>query len=147
MRRVVEVRRVPLVAGSTRTGTFSVTLDQTAIPLLDPKAGNVRGQLEIVQATVSPGPLAQPLLWSAGPYKRHRDQLLNVFAIAAGRQLTIPPQVVQFQLANQRVYHKQFHVVVGNVTLRTRGSVGWINRCPWWQRSRSIRSGLPAIAC
>ena len=82
----------PLVAGSTRaTGTFSVTLDQTAIPLLDPKAGNVRGQLEIVQATVSPGPLAQPLLWSADLVeKRHRDQLLNVFAIAAGRSTDHP---------------------------------------------------------
>jgi translocation and assembly module TamB len=55
---------------------------------------------------------------SGAPSDRQRDPR------SPSHQLNIPEQFVSFRVEDQRVYHDQFHVVVGNVTLSTSGSVG-----------------------
>ncbi len=135
-------------------GVFSLKLDSTTVPLLAPTSAKVRGELHIQRAVLGPGPLAEQLLAAvdgvkamvkasssvnaARPTEDQLNALPNLLMHASGlsgaptegqpssssHQLNIPEQFVSFRVENQRVYHDQFHVVVGNVTLRTRGSVG-----------------------
>jgi hypothetical protein len=147
----------PLVAESTRAnGVFSLKLDSTMVPLLEPRNAKVRGELHIQQAVLGPGPLAEQLLAAVDgvkammkasssvnasrPTEDQFNALPNLLLNASGlsgapsnrqrdprspsHQLNIPEQFVSFRVEEQRVYHDQFHVVVGNVTLRTSGSVG-----------------------
>ena len=116
----------PLAADATRAeGKFSVQLERAAIPLQQPAAAQVQGVILVESARVGPGPLAmeimnlseqiQALLERRLPSSTTRESITWV---------TIPRQNTRFQLANGRLAHDQFDILIGDTSVRTSGSVG-----------------------
>jgi hypothetical protein len=148
----------PIAAEATRAnGKFSLVLESTTVPLLSPADAKIRGELQIQQAVMGPGPLADSLVQAIAavesmvrasssvnasrPTPNQFKAITNLIGQAAGvpglqtppypgndapppYQLNIPEQYVPFRVEGRRVYHDQFHVVIGNVKLVTSGSVG-----------------------
>jgi hypothetical protein len=116
----------PLVADAAAAqGNFSVSLEQAAIPLDVPTAGQVEGVLEIHTAQIGPGPLSQQLLLLAAQIKAIADgNLLGAPTATTERWLDLPPQRVAFRMAENRVYHQGMQMAVKDVVIRTSGSVG-----------------------
>lgn len=115
----------PLLAEATRAeGTFSTSLDGAEVPLTDPRRSEVHGELELHAAQIGPGPLAKRYLSIAEQVKAVVDgrppsgRLLN-------SQLNISQQKIRFDVKDGRVYHQNFTVTVGDVVIRTSGSVGF----------------------
>jgi len=116
----------PLLADATRAeGRFSLDLEGASLPVSDPKRGEVAGTLAIHQADVNPGPMARQLIQVAEQVRQILKRGLP--AAAASPQnawLKVPEQNVEFRMADGRVHHKQLEFLVGDVTIRTEGSVG-----------------------
>jgi hypothetical protein len=117
----------PVVADATRAeGRFSVALDGAKVPLTQPRTSDARGQLTIHTGQIGPGPLAQQFIGLAQQVK----------AVVDGRPATgnsgssspwviLPEQTVAFQVKDGRVHHEGWVANVGDVTIRTTGSVGF----------------------
>ncbi len=128
----------PLMADATRVdGRFSVVLANGALPVSDPSAGDVAGQLAVHQAQVAPGPLGNQVLTVVDRIKALTKSkslkpadllsLAEQSASAGGRErvlVTLPEQEVPFRLVNGRVHHEGLTLVTKEATLKTRGSVG-----------------------
>ncbi len=119
----------PLVANATRAnGTFSLDLlRQADIPLGDVQASTIHGRLTIHSAQIGPGPLAQQTLGLIQDIRSlaNGQPLAAVTAPAPEVQwMSVPSQEVTFQMTNGRVYNDGLYLVVGDVTVTTRGSVG-----------------------
>lgn len=128
----------PLMADATRVdGRFSVVLSNGALPVGDPSAGDVAGQLDVHGAQVAPGPLGNQLLAVVDRIKALTKSkslkpadllsLAEQSASASGRErvlVTLPEQQVPFRLMNGRVHHEGLTLVTKDATLKTRGSVG-----------------------
>ncbi|MGQ0636674.1 MAG: hypothetical protein ACT4QC_18850 [Planctomycetaceae bacterium] len=116
----------PLVAGATQAeGRFSVDLSEGAFPLADPGMGQAAGVLAIQGAQVLPAGFALNLIQVARQFESiirrqpARGAKRDVEAI-----LVFPEQEVPFALARGRVEHTGLTMQSGDVTIRTRGSVG-----------------------
>jgi hypothetical protein len=100
----------PVLAGvATAEGRFSISLDQCRIRLDDPAHSQLAGRLTVHSIEVGPGALIQELavvLNRAVPAKLQRES------------------VIEFHMADGRVYHKGLELIFPEVTVRTRGSVG-----------------------
>jgi hypothetical protein len=115
----------PLLADATSAeGRFSLNLAEMAVPLNDRNQANVHGELLVHTAQVGPGPLAQQFLSLA-------QQVRGLAGAAAGQRpggtatwLTVPEQNVKFDVQDGRVHHERLTLSVGDVTIRTTGSVG-----------------------
>jgi hypothetical protein len=116
----------PLVAEATQAdGRFSVTLTGGNVPLALPRQADIGGQVTIHTAQVRPGPLAQQFVGIAE----------NITAIVERRPaktidtskavLTIENQAIEFRVLDGRVHHRNLSFRVGDVVLRTKGSVGF----------------------
>ncbi|MCE9553467.1 MAG: DUF748 domain-containing protein [Planctomycetes bacterium] len=128
----------PLLADATRVnGKFSLDLSQCRVPLSDTNKSDVSGTLFIHSATVRPGPVAMPIVGVARQIEAvvQKKPLGAVGGLLGGGdgglvpgsdvQLNIQSQNIQFAVRNGRVTHSPLKFVVGNVEIRTHGSVGF----------------------
>lgn len=119
----------PMVAGATvAQGQFSVDLDSAQVPLAAPKQAYVQGRLHVHDLSVAPGPMIQQV---AGLVRQietlsKRDQLLQ--SMAAPQQtkaLTMTDKVIDFQVSEGRVFHRNLEFLVDDVPVKSYGSVGF----------------------
>lgn len=116
----------PVLAGATQSeGLFSLRLDGARVPLGEPRRATSDGQLTVHSVRVVPGPLASQWVGLAQQVEalaKRRDP-----ASPTNRQVTlvsIRDQQVNFHVADGRVYHQNMEFQVGDVTIRSQGSVG-----------------------
>jgi hypothetical protein len=116
----------PLLADATRAeGRFSIALDSARVPLTDRTQSDIHGQLTIHSAQVGPGPLAQQFIAIAQQVKSLIDGRPVASGGTAGSTwLVVPQQSLRFDVNDGRVEHNSLLVNVGDVQVRTSGSVG-----------------------
>jgi hypothetical protein len=116
----------PLVAEATQAeGTFSLMLEETAVPLVQPSAAQVRGIVAVDEARIGPGSLAMQLLELAERIRALVQGRLPSQALRpADTWVTLPAQQTRFQFVNGRVHHDRCEFQIGDTLVRTRGSVG-----------------------
>jgi hypothetical protein len=118
----------PVLAGATRSeGHFSLALEGARVPLGQPKQADSAGQLTVHSVQVVPGPMAQQWVGLAQQIEslvKRRDP-----AAQANRSqvtlLSIRDQPVNFRVLDGRVHHQFMEFQVGDMTLRSQGSVGF----------------------
>lgn len=100
----------PIVADSTSTeGSFSVDLDAWQIPLDAPEQGTAGGRLTIHALDVTPGPIGRVIT----------DLLKLPPSVVASQE-----SVIQFELADARVHHRDLRFTLGGLPVKTHGWVG-----------------------
>jgi hypothetical protein len=100
-----------LAAVKDAEGEFSLTIEGSRIPLLDPAKADIVGRYVLHSARTAPGPLFQ--------------QLNQIFK-GDNVEWRLPREVqVPFRLVNGRVYHQNVDLPFGDVDVRTSGSVGF----------------------
>ncbi|MEX2092446.1 MAG: hypothetical protein WD971_07200, partial [Pirellulales bacterium] len=118
----------PVLAGATRSeGQFSLELNAARVPLADPKKADVAGQLAVHAVRVVPGPMAKQwveLAQQVEAITKHRD-LASLGQRQPVTLLSIQDQQVNFRVVDGRVYHQGMQIQVGDVVMRTEGSVGF----------------------
>ncbi|MCS7305884.1 MAG: hypothetical protein NZ602_12365 [Thermoguttaceae bacterium] len=94
---------------TTVEGRVSLVLDVCRVPLANPAASQLQGQLVIHNIHIGPGPLVQELatLLMKEPTARLRNEA-----------------VIPFTMANGRIYHEGLELVFPEITIRTQGYVG-----------------------
>lgn len=116
----------PALAGAAvAQGQLSVDLEGGRLPLADLGAGDLSGRLTIHSAQVRAGPVMQEMIWLAKQIQAllRKQQLTD--AVGGNEPLVkVSDNSVPFQLKDRRVYHEGLEIQVGEVTVRTRGSVG-----------------------
>lgn len=120
----------PLLADATgMEGRFSADSRGGRMPLGDPRAADVAGTLQVHSGRVGPGPLAQQIIAIVEQVRAVAEgRVPPVFGAGRRRQRTwleLPEQNVDVQVADGRVYHERMQYVAGDVTVATRGSVGF----------------------
>lgn len=117
----------PALADATRSeGLFTLRLDQTSVPLGDAAKADIAGELHIQSAQVQPGPMFTQ--WTG--VAREIEALVKgadpaTFASRSPTTLmSITDRRVRFRLVDGRVHSEGFECQVGDLTIRSRGSVG-----------------------
>jgi hypothetical protein len=115
----------PVLAGATQSeGKFSLAIDGLRMPLADSKKTDSAGKLNVHSVRVVPGPTTQPLFGLA----QQIEALVKRRDPTASRQpaslLAIRDQQVDFRVVDGRVYHQNIEFQVGDVVMRSQGSVG-----------------------
>ncbi|MBC20252.1 MAG: hypothetical protein CMJ74_08320 [Planctomycetaceae bacterium] len=111
----------PVLADATRAeGNFSVRLTRSVVPLETPDAATLEGTFTIHDAQIRPGPVTEQIASIAAQV----DAIINRRPTQNKPILKIDPQEVPFRMVAGRVEHHQFEVEVGDVVVRTSGSVG-----------------------
>jgi hypothetical protein len=118
----------PVLAGTTQSeGVFSLQLDGARVPLGEPRRADSAGNLTVHSVRVVPGPLATQWIGLAQQIEalaRRRDPA----ALTAKPQITllaVRDQQVNFRVVDGRVHHQNMEFQVGDVTMRSQGSVGF----------------------
>jgi hypothetical protein len=118
----------PVLSGVTKTeGLFSMRLAGMRVPLADSRRADAEGQLTVHSVRVAPGPLANQWIQVAQQIEaiaKKRDPLALTQRQPA-TLLEIEDQTVNFRVAGGRVYHQNMQFRVGDVALRSQGSVGF----------------------
>jgi hypothetical protein len=126
----------PVLAGATQSeGMFSLDLDGMRVPLGEPRQAESAGRLTVHSVRVVPGPLAQQWIALAQQIEslvKSRDPGRRGIGVgddpARERQVTllsIRDQQVNFRVTDGRVHHQTMEFQVGDITMRTQGSVGF----------------------
>jgi hypothetical protein len=115
----------PILAGATQSeGQFSLQLDGLRMPLADSKKTDSSGKLTVHSVRVTPGPTTQPFFSLA----QQIEALVKRRDPSANRQpaqlLSISDQQVNFRVVDGRVHHQNIEFQVGDVVMRSQGSVG-----------------------
>ncbi|QDU87158.1 hypothetical protein Pla175_05140 [Pirellulimonas nuda] len=117
----------PALQGATQTdGAFSMRTDGLTLPLDDPKKLSVTGQLAIHGVTVMPGPMVGDWVSTARQVEalaKNQDPLAALNK-PAPTLLSVRDRVIEFRVAEGRVYHRGMQFEVGDVLVNTEGSVG-----------------------
>jgi hypothetical protein len=116
----------PLLAEATEAdGRFSLDLHDASIPLATPTTGRLRGQLQIHQARVRPGPLAREFLSVAQQIKNltRRGNSSRIFDPERS-VVSMPSQQIHFRLHDGQVDHEGLVMHIGDVEVRT---AGWVS--------------------
>ncbi len=115
----------PVLAGATQSdGQFSLQLDGLRMPLAAPKKTDSAGKLTVHSVRVVPGPTTQPwvnLAQQVEALVKHRDPSANRQPASL---LSVHDQQVNFRVVDGRVYHQNIEFQVGDVVMRSQGSVG-----------------------
>ena len=117
----------PVLADATEVkGQFSTELEGAKVPILTPLDGQVKGRLAIHSAQVGPGPLGQKILTSV----RALEPVLKGRPLQALMQpgavwIAMPEQTVEFEMVDRGVRHKDLTFMVGDVIVKTSGTVGF----------------------
>ena len=117
----------PMAVGATRAeGQFSVSLAHATLPLTEPPGTQATGTLQVHTASLGPGPLTQQLVEVTNRLRLAlQPQQLAAGGGNASSWVQIPEQAVHFEVRNQRIYHDALTVQVSDLTITTRGSVGF----------------------
>jgi len=119
----------PVLAGATRVdGLFSLELNETSVPLSDPKQTRTEGNLSVHQLTVSPSPMVRDLatlIKRLESIKEPQNLLRSSRSPQDSKLLSIKDQQIAFQVAEGRVHQRNLEFVVDNVPVRSNGSVGF----------------------
>ena len=100
----------PNLARVTRAGgSFSLDLERCQLPLEMPRQGDVLGRLILHEVEAGPGPMI--------------EQIAALFGAPNSSQLA-KEQIVEFQLKDERAYHRDMTFAVGPMAVGTEGSVG-----------------------
>jgi hypothetical protein len=100
----------PIMADvSEAHGAFSIELEDCRLPLANPKMGALKGKFIVHNVEIGPGPLIRELAI-----------LMDRETPAKLRQQS----VVNFQMAQGRIYHDNMELIFPDFTIRTQGSVG-----------------------
>jgi hypothetical protein len=130
----------PLLADATNVeGTFSVSLDRAEIPLMQPMAGQVDGKFIVHGGAIGLGPLARQFIDLASQIKQLLGRGDSRITDPSKTWVELAPQEVTFQLADNRVYHEGFEMLIDGIPIRTRGSVGIIDE------SISVMAEVPIL--
>jgi translocation and assembly module TamB len=117
----------PVLAGATQSeGQFSMQLDGTRIPLGELKRADAAGRLTVHSVRVVPGALARELI-GVGQQIEALAKRRDPTGLSKKPQVTllvIRDQQVNFRVVEGRVHHQNMEFQVGDVTLRSQGSVG-----------------------
>ncbi len=117
----------PVMAGATQSeGLFSLQLDACRVPLADTKKADSVGKLTVHSVRVVPGPATEQWVGLARQIEslvKRRDpaSLANRPPVTL---LSIRDQQVNFRVVDGRVHHENIEFQVGDITMRTQGSVG-----------------------
>lgn len=120
---------MPVLAEATQTeGVFSMNLSGATVPLGAPAAADVAGQLAVQSVRMVPGPAAGELIGLI----RELETLIRTRNLLSGGAtaqqpitlLSVSDRTVDFRLVDGRVYHQGLEFQIGEVQLRSRGSVG-----------------------
>ena len=117
----------PLLAeAATAEGRLSAELQGAQIPLSHPTSAAAGGSLRLEGARVRPGPLANQVLSRVTEFATLLDRSAPDLGFLTQGQdwLEIPPQQVDFQVAQGRVFHRNLEVRAGDFVIRTKGWVG-----------------------
>lgn len=118
----------PLLADATNAeGTFSVSLAKAEIPLMQPMDGRIDGEFVIHGGALGPGPLATQFIELASQIKRLVGKGESKVMNSTKTWVELAEQHVAFQVAENRVYHEGFQMIIDGVLIRTRGSVGMLD--------------------
>ncbi len=114
----------PVLAGATQSeGQFSLQLDGLRAPLADTKKATSSGTLTVHSVRVVPGPTTEQWVGLAQQVQsliKRSDAQPN----QAATLLSIRDQQVNFKVADGRVYHQNIEFQIGDITMRSQGSVG-----------------------
>jgi hypothetical protein len=137
----------PLASEAARAqGQFSIDLQGGRIPLDDATKCDVAGQLTIVSADINPGPIIRPFSLIAAQIRAILNGQLPPLAAGSDRPLVhYPQQSVDFRIVNQRVYHERIEMKIGDMTVRTHGSVGLVDESLILEAEVPIRTTPPLI--
>ena len=103
----------PIANAGKAEGEISIRLGNNRIPFADTSKANVKGQLYIHKATVSPGPVVSEIA-----------KLLGADSVS----MTLANEsIVPVRVENGRVHHQNFTMKLGGYTVTTSGSVGFDN--------------------
>jgi hypothetical protein len=117
----------PVLAGATQTeGLFSMQLDGARVPLGEMRRLDSAGKLTVHSVRVVPGALARDWISLAQQIEaiaKRRDPA------ALGQKpavtlLSIRDQQVNFRVVEGRVHHQNMEFQVGDIVMRSQGSVG-----------------------
>lgn len=118
----------PVLAGATQSeGHFSMQLDGMRVPLAEPRRADSAGRLTVHSVRVVPGPLARELITVAQQIEalaKRRDPTAALAPRPPVTLLGIRDQQVNFRVVEGRVHHQNMEFQIGDVTLRSQGSVG-----------------------
>lgn len=98
-----------LAEASDLSGTVSLQLDGGSIPLGQPAQSELGGRLLVHDLKFAPGPLVQALLVLLHPTKQAS---------------LAPNSEIAFHLVDEKVYHQEAQILLGDILLRTGGWVG-----------------------
>ena len=118
----------PVLAGATQSeGQFSLQLDGTRVPLAEPKRADSAGKLTVHSVRVVPGPMAREWIGLAQQIEalaKRRDPTA-LATQTAGDAARDPRSASEFPRRRGRVHHQNMEFQVGDVTMRSQGSVGF----------------------
>jgi hypothetical protein len=137
----------PLASEAARAqGQFSIDLLGGRIPLDDATKCDVAGKLTIVSFDINPGPIIRPFSLISAQIRAILNGQLPPLAAGSDRPLVhYPPQSVDFRVVNQRVYHERIEMKIGDMTVRTHGSVGLLDESLILEAEVPIRTTPPLI--
>lgn len=114
----------PLAADATSAeGNLTVDVTAASVPLLAPEDMQATGTVQLTQAAIGAGPLAEQLLDSVKQIRRLLKPKAEEPTVRTSLQLK--DQSVAFLIQDGRVYHKQVDFSHKDLSIRTSGSVGF----------------------
>jgi translocation and assembly module TamB len=117
----------PVLTGATQSeGLFSMQLDGARLPLGEMRRIDSAGKLTVHAVRVVPGPMARDWIAIAQQIeaiakRRDATALTNKPQVTL---LSIRDQQVNFRVVDGRVHHQNMEFQVGDVVMRSQGSVG-----------------------
>jgi hypothetical protein len=140
----------PVLADAIDTdGAFSLSLAGGRVPLATPGQADLSGELLVHAVRVMPGPLAREMLLVAEQIDalQKRRELPQTLSRPSQVWLAIDDCTIRFRVADGRVHHRGLEFRLGEVLVRSQGSVGfdesldlaleipilprWVEKEPW----------------
>ncbi len=137
----------PLAHQAARAqGQFSIDLQGGRVPLADPKTCDVAGKLTIISADINPGPIIHPFALLGRQVRAILQGQPPPLTAGSDQPLVhYPPQTVDFRVINQRVYHDRIEMDIGDLVIRTRGSVGLLDESLVLEAEIPLKSAPPLL--
>ena len=102
--------------------------------------------MTIISADVNPGPIIHPFALLGRQVRAILQGQPPPLAAGSDRPLVhYPPQTVDFRVVNQRVYHDQVEMDIGDLVIRTRGSVGLLDESLILEAEIPLKTAPPLI--
>lgn len=115
----------PLAADATRIeGTFSATLDEAIVVFDRPERSRVSGRLEIDGVEMAAGPLTDRIIAGVEQIRAFRSlPNFNPSGPATRKLVSLPPQSVEFAVADNVVHHQRLRIEIDRAEVITSGNV------------------------